>query len=110
MRKTVKDRWVKALRSGRYDQGRACLSLRDAFGDDSFCCLGVLAHIVDPEGNTWKPRDISYGVLGDGESCKLIGGGLPSSIMDRLIMHNDGALGLKRKSFAWIASYIERYV
>lgn len=44
---TFKDRWIEALYSGAYQQSRG--SLRK---DDTFCCLGVLCDLVDPEG--WK--------------------------------------------------------
>ena len=37
----IKKRWVKALRSGEYDQTKSVL--RDDMG---FCCLGVLCDVV----------------------------------------------------------------
>lgn len=37
MNKDVKEKWVTALRSGKYKQGQGCLRR----GDDH-CCLGVL--------------------------------------------------------------------
>lgn len=39
----VKKEWVKALRSGKYEQGHGKLCRVDAAGTCSFCCLGVLA-------------------------------------------------------------------
>jgi hypothetical protein len=42
MYKKYADKWVKALRSGKYNQGRG--KLND--GDENFCCLGVLCEIV----------------------------------------------------------------
>ena len=42
----IKAKWLEALRSGKYEQGKGCL--RDHEG--KYCCLGVLADIVDPEG------------------------------------------------------------
>ena len=41
MKKSVADKWVKALRSGKYKQGR--FALRN--GQNEFCCLGVLCDI-----------------------------------------------------------------
>jgi hypothetical protein len=35
-------RWLEALRSGRYQQGRKALR-----SEDGYCCLGVLVHVVD---------------------------------------------------------------
>lgn len=42
----LKARWVTALRSGEYRQGY--FSLRTNLG--SYCCLGVLCDLVDPNG------------------------------------------------------------
>lgn len=47
MKKSVKARWVAALRSGEYKQGIG--ELRSA--DDRFCCLGVLC---DLHGDRWR--------------------------------------------------------
>jgi len=44
MNAELKAKWIEALRSGRYKQGRGFL--RNA--NDEFCCLGVLCDIVDP--------------------------------------------------------------
>lgn len=41
MKKTIADKWVKALRSGDYKQGRGLLC-----ENDKFCCLGVLCDIA----------------------------------------------------------------
>lgn len=41
MNKDIKRAWVKALRSGKYKQGRK--QLRN--GNDEMCCLGVLCNL-----------------------------------------------------------------
>ena len=41
--KELKDQWVAALRSGKYEQGRGLL-----LKDDKFCCIGVLCDIINP--------------------------------------------------------------
>ncbi len=41
-----KAKWIKALRSGEYRQGRACLYSVDDDGQGSFCCLGVFADVI----------------------------------------------------------------
>lgn len=41
----IKEKWVAALRSGAYEQGRN--QLRTANG---YCCLGVLCDLIDPDG------------------------------------------------------------
>lgn len=42
----VKKAWVKALRSGKYAQGREALARRKPHGKTQFCCLGVLCDIT----------------------------------------------------------------
>lgn len=49
MNKEVKEKWLAALRSGSYKQGRGVLREQCQDGD-KFCCLGVLCDIVAPEG------------------------------------------------------------
>lgn len=46
MNEEIRTKWVAALRSGQYKQGR--LALRSQ--SNCFCCLGVLCDIVQPEG------------------------------------------------------------
>jgi hypothetical protein len=51
MKSEIKERWLKALRSGEYKQGTDRLYSLDG----SFCCLGVLADIFIREmGGKWK--------------------------------------------------------
>jgi hypothetical protein len=52
MNSKVKEAWVNALRSGKYEQGSE--RLRSVSG---YCCLGVLCDIYAQEHNTeWKFR------------------------------------------------------
>jgi hypothetical protein len=60
---TVKELWVKALRSGKYKQGFG--KLRDF--DSTYCCLGVLCEVavkqgVIPEATQVEPGS-KYGYL-----------------------------------------------
>jgi hypothetical protein len=41
-----KEKWIAALESGKYEQGRDRLRRND----DTFCCLGVLCDIVNVSG------------------------------------------------------------
>lgn len=41
MRKKVKQLWVEALRSGKYEQGRGVL----CSSNNKYCCLGVLTEV-----------------------------------------------------------------
>lgn len=74
----LKDRWLEALRSGKYTQGKAALCR-----NGQFCCLGVLADI---EGALVEPPNGKYDT---GQRVVLDEGGspwsgfLPSSLQDR---------------------------
>lgn len=43
MNPEIKTKWLEALRSGKYKQGKNFLRI-----EDRFCCLGVLCDIIDP--------------------------------------------------------------
>jgi hypothetical protein len=49
MRKDIAMRWVKALRSGKYQQTRGALHRTKSQHDipEGYCCLGVLADLAD---------------------------------------------------------------
>lgn len=53
MKQVVKNKWLKALRSGKYQQGRG-----DLKSGNSFCCLGVLTDLYIKENKkvaAWAP-------------------------------------------------------
>ena len=53
-RKTLRKAWIKALRSGKYEQTKGGLRNRKGF-----CCLGVLCDVYDP--TKWvEDDDIKY--------------------------------------------------
>lgn len=55
MNPKIKARWLKALRSGKYTQGR--FHLRNP--DNTFCCLGVLCDLhAKSSKKKWKWRKI----------------------------------------------------
>ena len=67
---TLRERWIEALRSGKYEQTQN--NLRDVNG---YCCLGVLCDVIiketepeqgwelDEDKNTYSLFDIHYGGL-----------------------------------------------
>lgn len=55
--KNLVKKWVAALRSGKYKQGKGVL--RSEKGN--YCCLGVLCDIVNPKGWNKKPTDTCNG-------------------------------------------------
>jgi hypothetical protein len=55
MKRHIKQRWLEALRSGKYRQGRQALRTRSATvvfegSVDQFCCLGVLCDLAVKDG------------------------------------------------------------
>jgi hypothetical protein len=60
MNEQIKEKWIEKLESGEYSQGQGRLRIKnEEGGPDKFCCLGVLADIINPNG--WKcQQDVSY--------------------------------------------------
>jgi len=59
LKKDVKEKWLKALRSGNYKQGEINLNNNN----NTFCCLGVLCDIYIKENNLiWNDNAGSTGV------------------------------------------------
>lgn len=57
MDQQVKEQWLKALRSGEYQQTSCVLNN----GKGGFCCLGVLSDLYAKEnGIEWAPPSNSY--------------------------------------------------
>jgi len=105
MNKEIKDKWVKALRSGEYKQGRVYLQR-----DNRFCCLGVLCKVLDVPnivsdyGNNTMTFDFGkeYSSISlPFEFSKYIG---LSTIEESNLIHMNDRL---RKDFSQIADYIE---
>lgn len=70
MKPEIKEKWVAALRSGKYEKGRGRLN----YGNKQFCCLGVLCEVALAEGLELKKEmlpDASDPVFYDGGSTFL---------------------------------------
>lgn len=94
MNKAIKQKWVKALRSGRYTQGRGRLE-RIVDGERHNCCLGVLCRVLR------FPFSGCHGRLDDAIAARAR---LSEAAENKLIAMNDD----RRDSFAVIADYIEK--
>jgi hypothetical protein len=78
MNQEIKQRWIEALRSGEYQQGKKSL-----FHCGKFCCLGVLTDLyIKEHGLQWNKDSAVY--YGDIEavlwSFEGEGGTLPRSV------------------------------
>ena len=92
MNKVWKERWVKALRSGKYKQGKGHLH-----ANGKYCCLGVLRQIVTP------------GSLIESENGDL----LPNFLLQKVCLHHETQDRLADMNdtgwtFESIANYIEK--
>lgn len=54
MEKALKQKWLEALRSGKYKQGRLALRTKA----DDFCCLGVLCDVSGV--SEWEENGLCY--------------------------------------------------
>ena len=103
MKKRIKNKWVKALRSGEYNQCAGKLVTERCLGD-SFCCLGVLTNLyVEEKGNAkeaWYPIGTLSEVVMKWADMKSKGGQFRGSTLIHL---ND----TERYSFKEIATVIE---
>jgi len=62
MKREIKDRWVAALKSGTYQQGRGYLKQSDGY-NSAFCCLGVLCDLYLQDGldtSLWCLSEADY--------------------------------------------------
>lgn len=118
MNKKIKREWLKALRSGKYKQGRIRLCAIGPDGSESFCCLGVLYDACIPgalwveDGRGWaidtkerldKERGVRVSPSYDltPKIRDLVG--LLGADCDELAYRNDSG-----STFAQIADYIEK--
>lgn len=98
----LKDKWVTALRSGEYTQGRGGLRI-----NDTFCCLGVLCDLIDPTKWTSYTNNHRLHYLYDGGALfppKNLA--LSDNIMNKLTVLNDS----EECDFNAIANRIEELV
>lgn len=100
--KAFKNRWIKALRSGKFKQGTSSLKSEDD-GVATYCCLGVAGHIcgvTDFKGQGYLVK--GEGIKGISKVPDLIKGGEdgdnPNELATKLASMNDTG-----KSFTEIA-------
>lgn len=110
MPRELKQKWLDALRSGKYAQGQNRLRTND----DKYCCIGVLCDVM---GKEWRSELTDDGQPFWADAEKVI---LKETVEAGLCASNDHATGyFLRKladmndsgsTFAAIAAYIENHV
>lgn len=110
----LRDRWVKALRSGRYKQRKGSLKTADMYGSNArYCCLGVLLTTARTKMVSMPHNRMLYayeGVHGKNSGTLNKDKRRELGLLQRhcqVLMHmNDG----KGKNFNEIADWIEKNV
>jgi hypothetical protein len=102
----VKQKWLEALRSGKYKQGSAFLHPKA----DEFCCLGVLCDVIDNKG--WQGYDSTDIYTYVGPHKHKSNSYVPSDLSDSIGLSINAQTQLSRMnddghSFSIIADYIE---
>ena len=106
MNQELKQKWIDALRSGKYKQGTGRLK-QIINGESTFCCLGVLCDVA---GLEWHLRNENiYGIEMPDSRINTAGLGdsplfeISNEEQIKLWTFND----VRGHSFAEIANYIE---
>lgn len=100
----IKKKWLVALRSGKYSQCRGAFRK-----EDGFCCLGVLADVMQPDGweTNWLKRTEQGRIQHSSESFIYSGYFFEDKqTCWHLAALNDSA----KKSFTEIADWVEENI
>jgi hypothetical protein len=106
MDKELKAKWLEALRSGRYAQGRCYLN-----NNKQFCCLGVLIDITYP--GEWSKDTNVEGLMAHDNQVSMPSiqfeekVGINHLTVNKLADMNDGHNDQPPKTFHEIADWIE---
>lgn len=101
MDQELKEKWVDALRSGRYEQGQGLLRTTG----DRYCCLGVLVDIADPDG--WEQGESYWYYKGNARMIDLGYEGVLERVIALSVMEGLAAMNDDGRSFDKIAAWIE---
>lgn len=92
-----KEKWVAALKSGDYKQGKMRLHNQE---ENTYCCLGVLCAITGVESS----RDEYIWGFPEEQIPVMLQGNRSNPVVNNLVRMNDRY----GKSFSEIADYIEQ--
>lgn len=102
MKKRVLTKWLKALRSGKYKQGRGTLCQIDKNGNESFCCLGVLCDLYNKEQKRNKKRGLHVEITTEGSMVSIL---VPKAASIKSYDDCDGTLPNKVIKWAGFREY-----
>ena len=103
MKPELKNKWIKALRGGGYQQATGVLR-----NDNGYCCLGVLCDVTAPDAWTEEGGEgrHHYGAENELSIEGLRVFGLSIDIERKLVAMNDD----EKRSFSEIADYIDEHL
>jgi hypothetical protein len=93
MNKRVMKKWIKALRSGKYKQGKGYLKQFNSKNEPRHCCLGVLCELYDQQMKKNHKKTLFTEHMIDSETVEFISfnkhdGGLPKEVREWANMIN----------------------
>jgi len=113
----IKRKWLAALRSGEYVQGKGNLLSIEESGEHSFCCLGVLCDLHSREtGQKWEVKKYDnvfsglYNVSRYLENCNILPSAVEKWAGDNIPNWTLADMNDNGKSFKTIANYIEKEI
>lgn len=113
MNKELKQKWVAALRSGEYKQGKGKLLYHEN-GETSYCCLGVLCEVAKFDPAIWHRKNILGECFVSGSTANSLRENLNISITAEhtLVCLNDGGENgvYRAQPFSVIAGWIEENI
>ena len=102
--KAMKKKWLEALRSGEYEQGKELL--KESFhGSTTYCCLGVLREVAPLKETAHLLNALNNTDRMGADGCSEIYYRLSSDVQEELAGMNDSG-----ETFLFIANYIEKNV
>lgn len=86
-------KWIKALRSGKYKQGKGYLKQFNSKNEPRHCCLGVLCELYDQQMKKNHKKTLFTEHMIDSETVEFISfnkhdGGLPKEVREWANMIN----------------------
>ncbi len=103
MKKTLARKWVKALRSGKYEQGFGSIKC----ADNKFCCLGVLCEI-EPNATSVNNKSLAHSdMVGLSTSTGLITNDFTSGPVTLAGLNDHGIKQIGSLNFNEIADVIQ---
>lgn len=102
--KQLKNKWIKALRSGKFKQGNGILKRKNYKNDYEYCCLGVLAEISGCKIKTGGTFLESKSISNVSKIPEFMRGSKDRSVPEMLANRNDSG----RWSFIRIANWIDK--